>query len=108
MKIRYMQRAVFSTDDPSFPFIITYPSPLGAAEFSDIEQFLALWLKTQKRLSTLSDEGQWRSPADENAIRSSSAIRAFGRHLARGRARLLFAGSLQTIRLYIPTVKQGD
>lgn len=41
----------FSTDDCATPIIINFPRPMSQQELDDFEEFIALFIKTQRRIS---------------------------------------------------------
>jgi len=41
----------FSTDDLATPIIINFPRPMSQQELDDFEQLIALFIKTQRRIS---------------------------------------------------------
>lgn len=50
-RCRFVERVVFSTHDSAVPVTITYPSPLKSHELDDLESFLQIWIKSQRRRS---------------------------------------------------------
>lgn len=46
---RKVEHIIFCGDDPLFPTQIIYVAPMNAEELAELEEFIALWLRSMRR-----------------------------------------------------------